>query len=84
MSSGQTSGDDMSDQPDTPMISDTGEGEPEGERRDVLDAMAVYSADGQAWSWRVTGHHLAVVRCREGDSEASPSLRLTAIRNSVR
>ena len=33
------------EQPDTPIMSDTGEG---GERRDVLDAMAVNSADGQA------------------------------------
>ena len=39
----------MSDQPETPIISDTGEDDVEGgERRDVLDAMAVYSADGQA------------------------------------
>ena len=39
----------MSDQPDTPIISDTGEDDADGgERRDVLDAMAVYSADGQA------------------------------------
>jgi hypothetical protein len=35
----------MSEQQDTPLTSDTGE---ESERRDVLDAMAVYSADGQA------------------------------------
>ena len=39
----------MSDKPDTPIISDTGEDDADGgERRDVLDAMAVYSADGQA------------------------------------
>ena len=30
----------MSDQPDIPIISDTGESEPGGERRDVLDPMA--------------------------------------------
>jgi len=36
-------------QADIPIISDTGEDAAEGgERRDVLDAMAVFSADGQA------------------------------------
>jgi hypothetical protein len=34
----------MSSQPDVPLRSDTGES---GERSEVLDAMAVYSADGQ-------------------------------------
>ena len=38
----------MSNQPDVPIISDTGEDADGAERRDVLDAMAVYSADGQA------------------------------------
>ena len=36
----------MSENADIPITSDTGEDETE--RRDVLDAMAVYSADGQA------------------------------------
>ena len=35
----------MSQQPDVPIVSDTGE---QDERQDVLDAMAVFSADGQA------------------------------------
>jgi hypothetical protein len=35
----------MTQQPDVPLRSDTGESD---ERSDVLDAMAVYSADGQA------------------------------------
>jgi len=37
-----------SEQTDSPIISDTGEDGQDGERRDVLDAMAVFSADGQA------------------------------------
>ena len=45
MTSDQSSGDDVTEQLDTPITSDTGE---ETERRDVLDAMAVFSADGQA------------------------------------
>ena len=70
MSSDQTSGDDMSDQPDTPIISDTGEGEPEGERRDVLDAMAVYSADGQADD--ASGNDAAAGAALPRDSHAEP------------
>ena len=71
MSSGQTSGDDMSDQPETPIISDTGEDDVEGgERRDVLDAMAVYSADGQADD--ASGNDAAAGAALPRDSHAEP------------
>jgi hypothetical protein len=72
MNTDQTSGDDMSDQPDTPIISDTGEDEPDGERRDVLEAMAVYSADGQADD--VSGNDAAAGAAlpRDGRSDPEP------------
>jgi len=71
MSSDQTSGDDMSDQPDAPIISDTGEDDVEGgERRDVLDAMAVFSADGQADD--ASGNDAAAGAALPRDSHAEP------------
>jgi hypothetical protein len=72
MSTDQTSGDDMSEQPDTPIISDTGEDEPEGERRDVLDAMAVYSADGQADDASGNDAAAGAALPRDGLSDAEP------------
>ena len=70
MSTDKTSGDHMSEQPDTPIISDTGEESPEGERRDVLDAMAVYSADGQADD--SSGNDAAAGAALPRDSHADP------------
>lgn len=63
----------MPEQPDTPIISDTGEDDVEGgERRDVLDAMAVYSAEGQADD--VSGNDAAAGAAlpRDGRSDPEP------------
>ena len=61
----------MSDQPDAPIISDTGEDDVEGgERRDVLDAMAVFSADGQADD--ASGNDAAAGAALPRDSHAEP------------
>lgn len=57
-------------QPDTPIISDTGEDGPDGERADVLDAMAVYSADGQADD--ASGNDAAAGAALPRDSHAEP------------
>jgi hypothetical protein len=72
MSTDKTTEDDVSEQPDTPIVSDTGEKSPEGERRDVLDAMAVYSADGQADD--VSGNDAAAGAAlpRDGRSDPEP------------
>jgi hypothetical protein len=62
---------DQPDQPDTPIISDTGEqGGDSGERRDVLDAMAVYSADGQADD--ASGNDAAAGAALPRDSRSEP------------
>ncbi len=59
------------DQPDTPIISDTGEQAGDsGERRDVLDAMAVYSADGQADD--ASGNDAAAGAALPRDSRSEP------------
>jgi hypothetical protein len=62
----------MTEGADAPILSDTGEDEPEGERRDVLDAMAVYSADGQADD--VSGNDAAAGATlpRDGRSDPEP------------
>ena len=61
----------MTEQPDTPILSDTGESDSEGgERRDVLDAMAVYSADGQVDD--ASGNDAAAGAALPRDSHAEP------------
>jgi hypothetical protein len=71
VTSNQTSGDNVTEQPDTPLISDTGEDDVEGgERRDVLDAMAVYSADGQADD--ASGNDAAAGSALPRDSSSEP------------
>jgi hypothetical protein len=74
MSTDQTPGGDMSDQPDTPILSDTGEDDapPEGERRDVLDAMAVYSADGQVDDASGNDAAAGATLPRDGESDPEP------------
>jgi hypothetical protein len=57
----------MTDQPETPLTSDTGEDE---ERRDVLDAMAVYSADGQADD--ASGNDAAAAAALPSDGSSDP------------
>jgi hypothetical protein len=71
VTSDQTSGDDVPEQPDTPIISDTGEDDVQGgEQRGVLDAMAVYSADGQVDD--ASGNDAAAGAVLPRDSHAEP------------
>ena len=58
---------DKTEQADTPIMSDTGE---DGERRDVLDAMAVNSADGQADD--ASGNDAAAAAAGPRDSGSQP------------